>query len=416
MTEKDGHILLYRIWILILCCLPSILGAQMDAQGFQVAVLNQQLELGNTRVLLELGPSFGLVGASGFLETDFDVEISFVVPGSGEVVYEKSFRENRRFDFFSGEDPFFRAYSFELPVGSYEMTVGLRNRKNRRNHFARLNYVCKSFSEAGLSDILILRETAGALDPKPQVGPSVTGVTDRIQFQADVYSPTEELLTLRAVLYRESVPDPGSDDADRYQVNQFTSVIQLNEVIAVGGGKAQFTSGFDLTDLETGRYLFELFLYRDDALIAEKNTRFELPWKELKEVFFDLDRSIRMMAHIASPEQITSLLEIASLDDKLEAFRTFWEQRAEPGREVGTDVLERYYGRIFEANAQFGEGKQEGWETDRGKVFTLYGVPDRKERRDVHELWFYSARRLIFVFEEQEANWRCIYPVSSANN
>ena len=402
-------------WLGLCLAFPMVLFSQTNSPAFSVSCLNLERPAANTVLFLELGPTFGLVGASGFLETDLEVHLSFKTPGTGEIVYEKRFRETQQFDFFSGADPFFREYTFDLPTGAYELEVDLRNHKTRHNHLTVLEYECRDFQTTGLSDILLLRETEGALDPKPLVGESVTGVTDRIRFQVEVYSPQDEVLTARMILYRGVAPSPHSDDGDRFQVNRYTSIVQLNEVMAVENGRAVFTDGIDLFDLDAGRYLFEIFLYRDDSLIVEQNAFFELPWKRLREVFFDLDQSIEWMGYVAGEEKVAELKAIEGTDEKLQAFRSFWEQRAEPGRETGTDVLERYYGRIFYANEFLAEDSLAGWQTERGRIYALYGAPDRREMVQGYDVWQFQALRLNFIFAEENQGWRQVYPVSAGN-
>lgn len=53
-------------------------------------------------------------------------------------------------------------------------------------------------------------------------------------------------------------------------------------------------------------------------------------------------------------------------------------------------VIKTYYDRIEEAN-QFFTTYKEGWKTDRGMIYAVFGVPDRVIRASDKETWYYNA-------------------------
>ena len=56
-----------------------------------------------------------------------------------------------------------------------------------------------------------------------------------------------------------------------------------------------------------------------------------------------------------------------------------------------------YFKRVNEANQRFEESFKEGWKSDRGRIFVLYGKPDDIERYPFetstksYEIWKYDA-------------------------
>jgi hypothetical protein len=66
--------------------------------------------------------------------------------------------------------------------------------------------------------------------------------------------------------------------------------------------------------------------------------------------------------------------------------------------------MESYYGRVQYANEHF-RTNHEGWDTDRGHIYILYGEPTDIERHPFeagsypYEVWYYSqlAKRFMFV-------------------
>jgi GWxTD domain-containing protein len=67
-------------------------------------------------------------------------------------------------------------------------------------------------------------------------------------------------------------------------------------------------------------------------------------------------------------------------------------------RDHARTLIRSYYENVEEANRLF-TSFQEGWKTDRGMVFVIFGKPDRLVRYDDHEEWYY----------EKNANYPDIY-------
>jgi GWxTD domain-containing protein len=77
---------------------------------------------------------------------------------------------------------------------------------------------------------------------------------------------------------------------------------------------------------------------------------------------------------------------------------SFWQRRdPQPETEIN-EFREEYYERIAYANEHFASGIP-GWKTDRGKIYILYGKPERTEKgragfeeneNVLYEKWFYK--------------------------
>ena len=85
-------------------------------------------------------------------------------------------------------------------------------------------------------------------------------------------------------------------------------------------------------------------------------------------------------------------------------FRDFWKRRdPTPGTEQN-ELMQEYYYRVEYANTHFSTNRN-GWETDRGRIFILYGEPSDVEQHPFeinskpYEVWYYNAlnRRFVFV-------------------
>ncbi len=80
--------------------------------------------------------------------------------------------------------------------------------------------------------------------------------------------------------------------------------------------------------------------------------------------------------------------------------------------------MEEYFARVDYANEKF-KTHREGWKTDMGMVFIIFGVPDNIDRHPFelgdppYEIWDYYAinRRFIFVDESGFGEYRSVYPI-----
>jgi GWxTD domain-containing protein len=106
---------------------------------------------------------------------------------------------------------------------------------------------------------------------------------------------------------------------------------------------------------------------------------------------------------VAPLRYITSTREYEALSthpDPKEAVDQFW--LANTGNELrARKVIREYYRRIEKANFLF-TSYQDGWKTDRGMIYIMYGAPTIVQRTDRTEVWTYGESRhllsITFVF------------------
>lgn len=73
------------------------------------------------------------------------------------------------------------------------------------------------------------------------------------------------------------------------------------------------------------------------------------------------------------------------------AVDSFWLQRSSQQEERAKNMIARYYSRVQDANKMF-TSYLEGWKTDRGILYIIYGPPTEVYRRDGEEEWVYGER------------------------
>jgi len=159
---------------------------------------------------------------------------------------------------------------------------------------------------------------------------------------------------------------------------------------------------------------------------SESEHLFSLRWEGVPASVADLDLAIRQMRYIANKKDLKKMMD-ATTDRKRWAFVEFWRRvDPSPGTEQN-ELLDEYYRRINYANTSFG-GFQEGWKTDRGMVFVLFGAPNDIDRNPfyrsptpaagrgrpikAYEIWTYYDlnRQFVFLDENGYGDYRLEYP------
>ena len=117
----------------------------------------------------------------------------------------------------------------------------------------------------------------------------------------------------------------------------------------------------------------------------------------------NLSDAIRQLKYISTGDENKKLRQAAPRDRE-QLFRDFWKRRDPSPNTEQNELLDEYYLRIQYANENFATNR-EGWETDRGRIYVIYGQPTDVERHPFeadsrpYEIWYYSqlAKRFVFV-------------------
>ena len=74
--------------------------------------------------------------------------------------------------------------------------------------------------------------------------------------------------------------------------------------------------------------------------------------------------------------------------DKKTAIDNFWLELG-GSSERAKELIKKYYGRVQESNKLF-TSYQEGWKTDRGMIYIVFGAPNKVSKRKNGEMWTYG--------------------------
>ncbi|MBN1466319.1 GWxTD domain-containing protein [candidate division KSB1 bacterium] len=109
--------------------------------------------------------------------------------------------------------------------------------------------------------------------------------------------------------------------------------------------------------------------------------------------------------------------EIDAMRQALEAERQviydeFWLKRDPTPNTSRNELKDEFFKRIDFSNRNFTEiaSGRSGWQTDRGKIYIVYGAPDNVDRRDSEmnlpaaEVWHYNRLNRKYFFADREGD------------
>jgi len=108
---------------------------------------------------------------------------------------------------------------------------------------------------------------------------------------------------------------------------------------------------------------------------------------------------------------------LKTLEDKRKFLFKFWKKRDTNLNTPRVESRDEFFNRIKEANKQFKENFKDGWKSDRGRIYVMYGAPSEVDRHfmeaDVknYEIWTYDFFEggTICVFAEVQTSGEGTY-------
>ena len=123
----------------------------------------------------------------------------------------------------------------------------------------------------------------------------------------------------------------------------------------------------------------------------------------------ELDLEFAQLKYISSRAEQSQYKNVKGVDAKRKLLYDFWNRRNNNQSDPNTIQKTEYFKRVDYANEHFRAGFKDGWKTDRGRVFIVYGPPDEVERHTnevnskPYEIWTYNSIQggVIFAFGDR---------------
>jgi GWxTD domain-containing protein len=109
-----------------------------------------------------------------------------------------------------------------------------------------------------------------------------------------------------------------------------------------------------------------------------------------------VDDEFNKIIYLRSTPETNEWDKLKTLDDKRKYLFRFWKKRDTDLSTARIENRDEYFKRIKEANKLYKQSFTDGWKSDRGRIYVLYGVPTDVEKHfmeaDVrnYEIWTYD--------------------------
>jgi len=116
----------------------------------------------------------------------------------------------------------------------------------------------------------------------------------------------------------------------------------------------------------------------------------------------DINEALSQMNYILTSEE-RNRLKNAKKTEKDQLFKFFWDSRDPTVETLKNELMDEYYKRVAYTKEHF-SGFQDGWKTDMGMIYILFGYPDEVKRysdysnQKAFEIWYYFSINKSFKF------------------
>ena len=313
--------------------------------------------------------------------------------------------------------------SITLAPGVYEMRAELREMESGKTfaQVRKLNVPDYSEYPFSLSDIMLVDRVTtkgGQSTIVPNVSGNLYDLPHGFSLFFEIYNSTDAdsvILTYQVVDKKEK---------------QFYS---KSDHRRLDGRKTEVIVEMDSTRFPSGGYVVAIGAQTinaaDSARVysAQKRRAFVMRWRSMPTTLVDIDLAIRQAKYIANAKEYDAMADASTLEEKQKLFQEFWRKRNPSPDSQRNERMDEYYSRVQYANEHFSHFI-EGWRTDMGMVFIIFGAPSSIDRHPFdtdakpYVVWTYYDldRQIVFVDDTGFGDYRLVTPiwdlVERANN
>ena len=339
-------------------------------------------------------------------DASYEVTVS-LQDSSNALVNEKTWSEEVRGITFD-ESVSSSGYSltqrvFVLTPGRYQLTVTMIDKESKlsRRYLRQVAVSDFAHPEFSLSDIMLVSKLSLKGEKKsitPNVSPNVGDVPGAFYAYFEVYNRMglDSVRLNAAVVTEKGEQKFEFDTLETLHAGRNEKFIRINH------------STFPLGDY---RLLIRAYPVRsagvgEAPLLGATLRPFMVRWQGLPTGVNDIDLAIDQLRYIAKDSEMSSLKEAKTPEEKQAKFLEFWKKRDPNPNTPRNERMEEYYARVEYANKHF-KHYIEGWRTDMGMVFIIFGAPNDVSRHPFeidskpYEIWRYYGMNYDFVFVDE---------------
>jgi len=304
---------------------------------------------------------------------------------------------------------FINAGNYEIRINMIDLLSGKSFSKTRTITIVKFNKYRIALS--GIMLLSTIEERDGKFKITPHVSDNVAMLNkgffiffevynnknfDSLDFVYELYDDKNELIS-KSEIFSNNV---------NQKVNQLYKKVKLPDNCRQGVYKIRLLA---LTRYDRAEYT------EDDILaITERSIKFEKAM--FGNMLDDLDKAIRCLRYIAVSSEMNLIESAVNEEEKQKRFEEFWKDHDPTPNTERNEAFDEYYTRIQYANKNF-KSYTEGWLTDMGMVYIVFGQPDYIDKSDTYSTrtlyvkWTYlNNREFLFSDETGMGDYRLVRP------
>lgn len=295
---------------------------------------------------------------------------------------------------------------FYLNPGNYDLEITLtdmntKKEKTKKDKVSIADFAQKDISFSDIMLVSNLKEEG----PKKIITPLVDKNIDNLK---------------EVVLFFEVYNSGGQNVVNDFSykvVDSKEKVLEKgNYVYTLSPGTNKFFEKIPTKNLVFGNYKLEINDNSSGQLLAEKT--FSNRLTGIPANMKDLNLLIDQLIYIANSEELNKIRNASSDEMRERNFIEFWRSKDPSPNTSKNELMMEYYRRIKVANDRYSH-YIDGWKTDMGMIFIIFGEPSNIERYPFtentkpYEIWdFYNEnRQFIFVDDTGFGDYKLITPI-----
>lgn len=212
-------------------------------------------------------------------------------------------------------------------------------------------------------------------------------ISDEFYILSEIKDPNKENIFLKNV---KKVPSITSEDIVQYGSFMIDSLPTSKYILSISIVDNKNTVK---TTRDKSFWIYNSNISQDFT-VSDDEEFLRSPYANMREDL--LEKEYEITTYIRTDRESNIYDKLTNIGEKRKFMYDFWKNRdtnpSTPQNEFKID----YVTRVLEADATFKEPYREGWKTDRGRIYVLYGKPDDIERfsfeanKKSHEIWTYE--------------------------
>jgi GWxTD domain-containing protein len=292
--------------------------------------------------------------------------------------------------------------TFDVAPGRYTIVTILRDNETKvakrlMRTIAVTDFAAPPFS---LSDIMLVSKLTMSGERKtivPSISPNLGNLFEPFHIFFEAYNQQK----IDSVKFLVTVLNEKKE-----------KVFESDSLQKLAPGKNQVFLRIDHTKLPLGIYTIFVRAYpvkgadQGKPSLAVTSRLFVVRWRGVPKNIKDLDLAIDQIQYIAKEGEVSYIKAAKTPEEKQKRFLEFWKTKDPNPSTPRNEKMEEYYARIEYANKHFAH-YIEGWRTDMGMVYIIFGAPNNVDRHpfDIdakpYEVWSYYELNHQFVFVDQ---------------